>query len=128
LQQLQNSKLDMVLLGKKLHWQFIAWPRGKIEGCSRSSEQEPKERPSEHVISTTNCCSLLNFGLVPYPRHNSIVSRAEDSLVFISSWKLLGKSAYKAQLFGSSTPRKRKEKEKKNRLDDDLELEAIGWK
>jgi len=66
--------------------------------------------------------------LVPYPRHNSIVSRAEDSLVFISSWKLLGKSAYKAQLFGSSTPRKRKEKEKKNRLDDDLELEAIGWK
>jgi len=43
--------------------------------------------------------------------------------VFISSWK--GKSAYKAQLFGSSTPKKGKKKEKK-RLDADLELEAIG--
>jgi len=33
--------------------------------------------------------------------------------VFISSWK--GKSAYKAQLFGSSTPKKgRKKKEKKD--------------
>jgi len=62
--------------------------------------------------------------LVPYPRHNSIVSRAEDSLVFISSWK--GKSAYKAQLFGSSTPKKGRKKKEKKRLDADLELEAIG--
>jgi len=44
--------------------------------------------------------------------------------VFISSWK--GKSAYKAQLFGSSTPKKGRKKKEKKRLDADLELEAIG--